>query len=79
MTKLVKVMNTVTGKSGVETEFIATHPVFGKSLVIVKDTVRSNVPELYRPKTVEEYTELYPDKVIQPDGETEIESEQPKE
>lgn len=79
MTKLVKVMNTVTGKSGVESEYIATHPVFGKSLVIVKDTVRSNVPGLYQPKTKEAYVELYPDKVIQPDGETEIESEQPKE
>lgn len=79
MTKIVKVMNTVTGKSGVESEFIANHPVFGKSLVIVKDTVRSNVPGLYQPKTREAYAELYPEKVILPDGETEIESEQPKE
>lgn len=49
-------LNTISGKTATISEREFNHPVLGKNLVRV-DEAKDYIPELYQPKTVEEFTE----------------------
>lgn len=50
--------NTTTGKVVKVPEHYLTHPVFGKSFVAADAKDKDYLPELYSPKTAEEFTEF---------------------
>lgn len=52
----VKALHTISGQvADVPVKYIG-HPVLGQYLVAVDDEVKSYAPELYKPKSVEEFT-----------------------
>ena len=54
---LVFARNTTTGKVVKVPEHYLTHPVFGKSFVVADAKDKDYLPELYLPKTAEEFIE----------------------
>ena len=54
-TETVKVLNTETGKTAVIPRWILNHPKFNTFLVEVDPAQKPFVPELYTPKTPEEF------------------------
>ena len=55
--KNVLARNTISGVVAPVPESYLTHPVFRQMLVVVDDGAKSYVPELYKAKTAEEFTE----------------------
>ena len=53
----VKAINTISGQVAPVLKKIVDHPILGKNLVEVVDDAKSYAPELYKPKTVKEFTE----------------------
>ena len=53
----VRALHTVSGQVADLPKRIVDHPILGKYLTAVADDAKSYAPELYKPKTVEEFTE----------------------
>jgi len=52
----VKALHTISGQVAYVPERIVNHPVLGKHLVAVDADAKSYAPELYKAKTVDEFT-----------------------
>lgn len=64
-TETVRVINTQTGQTGSVPRRVFNHPVLsGGSLVEVEHDMKPYAPELYRPRTTEEFSADYPDRVV---------------
>ncbi len=58
--KFVTALNTVSGVVGLVPAGYLTHPVFGQQLVAVDQDAKDFVPELYTPKTADEFEQSHP-------------------
>lgn len=57
---MIKVINTLSGKVVDVTEKTFNHPILGANLVLADEGQKSYVPEMYEPKTVEDFVESKP-------------------
>lgn len=58
--KFVTARNTVSGAIGVVPRSYLTHPVLGANLVEVDAEAKAYVPDLYKPKTADEFKKAEP-------------------
>jgi hypothetical protein len=54
---MIKVINTLSGQTVVVSEKTFNHPVLGANLVLADEGQKSYVPEMYEPKTADEFVE----------------------
>lgn len=69
---MIKVINTISGQVAVVSERTFNHPVLGKNLVIADDEQKSYIPEMYEPKSAEDFVESKPKRSKKTIEETEV-------
>lgn len=57
---MIKVINTLSGQVVDVTEKTFNHPILGANLVLADEGQKSYVPEMYEPKTADEFVESKP-------------------
>lgn len=67
---MITVINTLTGLVVQVSEKTLTHPVLGKNLVPVEADKKSYIPEMYEPKSADEFTEVKSKRSKKTDNET---------
>jgi len=72
---MIKVINTLSGQTAIVSERIFNHPVLGKNLVAVEDDQTSYVPEMYEPKSADDFVESKPKRSKKTDKTEEVADE----
>lgn len=57
---MIKVINTISGQVSLVPERYLTHPVLGKNITPVEGDQKSYIPEMYEPKSVEDFADAKP-------------------
>lgn len=69
---MIKVINTISGQTAMVSEKTLRHPVLGKNLVRVEDEQKSYIPEMYEPKSADDFVESKPKRSKKTIEETEV-------
>lgn len=57
---MIKVINTISGQVSLVPERYLKHPVLGKNITAVDEDQKSYIPEMYEPKSVEDFANAKP-------------------